>query len=132
MLHSAATNAGVGSVGTILCTNPVTAPFAYAAMGILGTYGTIESGSSFINAMNDPNATTGQKVAYGMDTLLSAAGTAFAVKGFMNSIKCSTPQTNTNQKVQDIADEGTGGGKNTVTSNTGNTYDNTPSSKHDA
>ena len=59
--------------------------------------------------MNDPNATTGQKVAYGMDTLLSAAGTAFAVKGFMNSIKCSTPQTNTNQKVQDIADEGTGG-----------------------
>jgi len=60
--------------------------------------------------MNDPNATTGQKVAYGMDTLLSAAGTAFAVKGFMNSIKCSTPQTNTNQKVQDIADEGTGGG----------------------
>ena len=29
-----------------------------------------------------------------------------------------------------LPSEGTGGGKNTVTSNTGNTYDNTPSSNH--
>ena len=91
----------------------VTATIFLTGTTTLGAVSTVNNGTRFVNSLSDPNATTGEKWANGLDTVLSAAGTV--ASGYMlgKTYQAAVPSTNTGAGTGSTAGGGSGNGMRT-------------------
>jgi len=95
VLDNLTNNVQFATGGATMMSNPVTATIFLTGTTTLGAISTVNNGTRFVNSLSDPNATTGEKWANGLDTALSAAGTVASGYTLGKSISNMLPQTNT-------------------------------------